>query len=199
MLGCEPLSTDSSSLHRISTAQLGLRLLLVSLGVLFVASATAVLVTAGQAQGFRPTGGNTLPAGLWGSSALLLATSLWMQSSLKALRLNRPLGSQRRLTAAAGCALLFLVLQAYSATRLLEPENGNGAGASLYVFCFCLLLGVHALHALGGLVALGLSSLQLRRGEYSGSRSEGLAMCTQYFHFLGLMWLLLLGTLLWVA
>lgn len=170
-----------------------------SLGVLFVASSTAVLVTAHQAQGFRAPGDHGLPMSLWGSSALLLATSAWMQSSLSALRHNRRQSSQRRLNAAAAGAGLFLLLQAYSAKRLLGSEQLPEAGASLFVFCFYLLLGVHGLHVVGGLVAVAISSRQLSRGEYSASRSEGLALCVQYFHFLGFMWLLLLATLLWVA
>lgn len=203
MLGWSSLPTLSSSPQatpsRISTAQLGLRLLLASLGVLFVASSIAVLVTAENAHGFRPTGGRGLPASLWGSSALLLATSALMQSSLSALRRNRRLRSQRRLRAAALSAALFLVLQAHSAARLLESEQRAEAGVGMFVFCFYLLVGVHALHVLGGLVAVAVSNHQLSRGEYSASRSEGLALCVQYFHFLGLMWLLLLVTLLWVA
>ena len=40
---------------------------------------------------------------------------------------------------------------------------------------------------------------RLSRRDYSSSRHDGVTFCVQYWHYLGLVWLLLLGVLLWVG
>ena len=47
-----------------------------------------------------------------------------------------------------------------------------------------------------GLAPLAVVTVKLRQGEYSSSRHEGFKLCTQYWHFLGVVWAILFGALL---
>jgi cytochrome c oxidase subunit III len=185
-----PTGVNVRPAHGLSTTQLGMRLLLASLSVLFLASAAAVLITH-SAPGWRPPLSRGLPNSLWLSTGLIALTSAFVQAALNAIRRNRRNVCQRWLVATGAAATAFLMAQGLTARGLLAVEPSN----SLFVFCYYLLLAVHALHVLGGLVPLAWVLRQSAVGQYSSSRYEGLQLCTQYFHFLGAMWLLVLATL----
>ena len=78
--------------------------------------------------------------------------------------------------------------------QILEAERA-WLDKSLYTFCFFTLTGVHALHVLGGFVPLGIVLHRAKRREYSSSRHEGVRFCVQYWHFLAVVWLVLVAVL----
>jgi cytochrome c oxidase subunit 3 len=179
----------------LSMGQLGMILLLVSISVLFVAANIAVLITHAQSPADQRPG---LPWGTALSSGLLLLVSVELQRGLGAMRRNRftsCLGGLRRATLGA---VGFLVVQAWNARELLAFE-GAPATRKLFYFSYGLLVGLHALHVVGGFVPLLVVQSKVARQEYSSSRHAGLTFCVQYWHYLGVVWLLLLGTLLWIV
>jgi cytochrome c oxidase subunit 3 len=89
-------------------------------------------------------------------------------------------------------------VQAFNA-RQLAAHEGVQASQALFVFCYDLLVGLHAAHVLGGFVPLMLIHGRLMRRDYSSSRHDGVTFCVQYWHYLGVVWLLLLGILVWVG
>jgi heme/copper-type cytochrome/quinol oxidase subunit 3 len=177
--------------------QLGMLLVLVSISVLFVAAGVAVLVTRAQAPAATLAGVHSLPWGVAASTAFLVALSWVLQRSVAAIRANRFEQCQRDLLFGGLFALAFLVGQALNVNHVIASEAGVEPH-SLFLVAFFLLIGVHALHVVGGLVPLGFVYLKLVRREYSSSRYEGLKLCVQYWHYLGVVWLLLLLTLIWV-
>ena len=68
--------------------------------------------------------------------------------------------------------------------------------AHLYGFGFVMLTGLHGAHALGGLVALVVVYVLTLRGVYSREHYPGVRNVTLYWHYLTVVWLLLLGLLL---
>jgi cytochrome c oxidase subunit III len=181
----------------MSIGQLGMLLVLVSISVLFVATGVAVLVTRAQAPASTLAGVHTLPWGVAASTAFLGALSWSLQRSLGAVRANRFEQCQRDLLLGGVFALAFLVGQAVNARHLLASEAGVEPH-SLFLVAFFLLIGVHALHVVGGLVPLGYVYRKVVRRDYSSSRYEGLKLCVQYWHYLGVVWLLLLVTIAWM-
>jgi heme/copper-type cytochrome/quinol oxidase subunit 3 len=181
----------------MSVGQLGMLLVLGSISVLFVASGVAVLVTRAQAPASTLAGVHTLPWGVAASTAFLAALSWFVQRSLAAIRANRFERCQRDLLLGGLFALAFLVCQAGNANHVLASELGVEPH-SLFLVSFFLLIGVHALHVFGGLVPLGFVYLKVLRREYSSSRHEGLKLCVQYWHYLGVVWAFLLLTLAWM-
>jgi heme/copper-type cytochrome/quinol oxidase subunit 3 len=174
-------------------------IVLVSISILFLAASVAVLITATQA----PLSANAAErAGLlWGllaSTLLILAIGGALQHALHCVRQNRRVSSARALRWSGGLALTFLWLQAMNCYGLLAMEATTG-GERLYLFSVCLLVGLHAAHILGGLIPLWLTHERVNAGDYSSSTHEGLTLCVQYWHYLGVVWVALVLVLLWIG
>jgi cytochrome c oxidase subunit 3 len=194
---------DSSGARRrreagTSLGQLGMIVLLVSISVLFVAASIAVLITNHQAAGWRVPEHRGVPWGTAGSTLLLAGVSWQLQSALIAIRSNRFIECSRCWRRGAAAAVIFLCAQALNARHLAALE-GARASQTLFVFCYDLLVGLHAAHVLGGLVPLILIHNRLQRQDYSSSRHDGVRFTVQYWHYLGVVWLVLLGILIWVG
>lgn len=181
-----------------SLGQLGMVLVLVSVSVLFVAASIAVLITNHQAHLWRAPEQRGLPWGTAGSTLVLAVVSWQLQAALAAIRGNRFMQCLKCWRRGAVAALVFLALQALNARQLATYE-GAQASQTLFVFCYGLLVGLHAAHVLGGFVPLVLVHGRLMRRDYSSSRHDGVTFCVQYWHYLGVVWLLLLGILVWVV
>ena len=197
------MSLDSPDARRrresgSSLRQLGMVLVLVSISVLFVAASIAVLITSYQAQTWRAPDRAGLPWGTAASTLVLVLVSAQLQAALNAVRQNRFTDCLRSWRRGAAAAVVFLFVQALNARHLATLE-GARASQTLFVFCYDLLVGLHAAHVLGGLVPLALVHAKLARRDYSSSRHDGVTFCVQYWHYLGVVWLLLLGVLAWVG
>jgi cytochrome c oxidase subunit 3 len=172
--------------------------LLVSLSVLFIAASLAVLITNHQAQVWRAPERHGLPWGTALSTLALVVVSWQLQAALLAIRGNRFTECMRGWRRGAAAAVVFLLVQALNARHLAAIEGGH-ATQTLFVFCYDLLVGLHAAHVLGGFIPLALVHARLIRRDYSSSRHDGLTFCVQYWHYLGIVWLVLLGVLIWVG
>lgn len=182
----------------LSMGQLGMVVLLISISVLFIAASIAVLITHRQVAVWRSPGQPRLPWGTAASTVLLCIVSWKLQQALGSIRSNRFTACLQSWRWAIVAAVGFLLAQALNARHLLHLE-GEHASRSLFIFCYDLLVGLHALHVLGGFVPLVLVHRRVAHRDYSSSRHSGLTFCVQYWHYLGVVWLLLLGTLAWVG
>ena len=198
------MSLDSRDAQRrreagTSLGQLGVVVVLVSISVIFIAASLAVLITNHQAaSSWRAGGRHELPWGTLASTAALVVVSWRLQSALVAIRNNRFTHCLNGWRQAGAAAMFFLFAQALNVRRLAELE-GVRATQTLFLFCYDLLVGLHALHVIGGFVPLVWVHAKLMRQDYSSSRHDGVTFCVQYWHYLGLVWLLLLGVLAWVG
>jgi len=181
-----------------SLGQLGMWVLLVSISVLFLAACAAVIITRLQVRVWRLPGHAGVPWGTLASSVLILVTSWQLQRALRAIRVNAFDRCARSLRWAGVTALAFLFTQALNARYLMDLE-GQLATQSLFVFSYDLLVGLHALHVLGGFVPLTIVQTKVQRQDYSSSRHAALLFCVQYWHYLTLVWFVLLATLVWAG
>ena len=179
---------------RISTEQLAVLIGFVSIGVLFIATLVAYVITRIQVDFWRPEGTGGLPAGLLGSTLLLAGVSSSLQWAYASIRKNRQEALKRGLWLGAAFALAFLVGQAFNWLHIARQEFAYPR-PTLFAFTFYMLTGVHALHVLGGFVPLGIVLYKAWQREYSSSRCEGVKLCIQYWHYLGVIWLILLTTM----
>ena len=139
-----------------------------------------------------------IPSLLWGTTAILLASSATLERSRAAMKANDEAGLLRftRWTTALGS--LFLIgqgaawLQVMHSNVVLDRDKH-----SWFIFLFS---GLHALHILVGLA--GLAYLLHRVGQHaSGPRyqmtthayTNALAI---FWHYLGFVWVVLFGLLL---
>ncbi len=107
---------------------------------------------------------------------------------------------RRDLAIAGLLGAAFLFLQAFAWIAWLLEVDDRLAGATTYRFAltgFWVLTGLHALHVLGGILPLGLETwLAWRRPSTDLRRAGSLRFTAMYWHFLGVIWLLLYGLLL---
>jgi len=188
----EPKNVEqSASLPQISLRQLGMIVLYCSMSVLFLATIIGFWFTRVTSPHYRAPGLPDLPKGLLLSTLLIGLTSLCIWQAQLGIKRNQLEGLKRWLYAAGALASLFLLTQTANWFVMRPPSDAN----SLYIATFFLLTGVHALHVLGGFFPLGFVLYHAVRRHYSSSSHEGLTLCAQYWHFLGAVWLVLVGTL----
>lgn len=187
-------ATSTASRERLSARRLGVYLLFASLSVLFIASLVAYFVTRAQSPLWRTHDMPRLPVGLWLSTLSILGISAVFQSALGAVRKNHPSALVQRLWLGGALVLMFLFVQLQN---WLVMYRGllDAPARSLYPYTFYMLTGLHAAHVVGGLVPLAFVIVRARRREYSSSSHEGVLLCVHYWHYLGLVWLVLFSAL----
>ena len=168
-------------------------LLLSSLAVLFASAILVVIVIRLQAQGW-PASLPPLPATLWVSTGLLLASGICMEWGRRAIQRGRT----HRCTIALACTFVlavgFLVLQTVAWFQWTSSVEEAGALRSTYQLAsstFLILTGLHAAHIIGGLVPLGLILWYALLRAYSADVQVVIRDTAMYWHFLDVVWILL--------
>jgi cytochrome c oxidase subunit 3 len=178
----------------VSPKQLAMFVLFGTLSMLFGASVVGYLITRAQNDVWKTASMPNLPLGLLASSILLLALSIAMHRALAAVRQNRFEATQRALLIALLLGIAFVVGQVQNWRSMIGATTAGDA-RTLYGFTFYMLTGLHALHVVGGFVPLNIVLGKAKRREYSSSNHEGVKLCTQYWDYLGLVWLVLISVL----
>jgi cytochrome c oxidase subunit 3 len=134
-----------------------------------------------------------LPKILWLNTGMLILSSLALHGARKAARENEEADLRLGLLAAGVTALAFLSGQLLAWRQLTADGyllTTNSANAFFYV-----LTGIHGLHLLGGLVALGMTIAKAWRGIPLERLRLSVELCATYWHFLLIVWLVLLSVL----
>jgi cytochrome c oxidase subunit 3 len=155
--------------------------------------AYVVVATNGEAE-WRPF---DLPFQLWVSTVILACSSVTIQIAKNAIDREEHRKAKNWLiaTTALGAAFISSQLMAW----LALVSRGLYMRGNPYAGFFYILTIAHAVHVVGGIVALG--AIQIRAWEPSMDEGElehrkNLARSVAYYwHFLGLLWLALLGLL----
>jgi cytochrome c oxidase subunit 3 len=136
----------------------------------------------------------TEPGILWINSAMLVAASIlyhWTRSAAIHGRTGR---LKPGLTVAGAFTFLFLAGQLV-AWRQLNAAGYYLAGNPANAF-FYLLTALHGLHLLGGLWVWARSTLRVYGGADAEAVRMSIELCTVYWHYLLLVWIVLFGLLL---
>jgi len=175
-----------------SVAGMGLAFALAAIAMLFVSFTTAYL-------GHRQDGdwkAVPLPWILWLDTGVLLVSSAAMEWARRRLREGDAVGLRRGLTAAGGLGLAFLAGQLLAWRQL--ADQGMYLASHPHSSFFYLLTGVHGVHLLGGLAALGAILPGAWRGAYSPAGSTAVTVTATYWHFLTGLWLYVFVILFWL-
>ena len=134
-----------------------------------------------------------IPRLLWFNTAVLVLSSVALQGAQVAARRNDINGVIVGLCAGGASAVTFLVGQLL-AWRELSIAGYFLASNPANSF-FYLITAVHGLHLMGGLVALGRTTAKVWHGAPVTEVRLSVELCAIYWHFLLLVWLVLLGLL----
>lgn len=133
------------------------------------------------------------PAILWFNTAVLIASSVALQTAHAAAERGDVELARSRLLAAAAAALAFLLGQIW-AWRELAAEGYYASGNPANSF-FYLLTAIHALHLVGGLAALSRTAGKAWGAADRKTLAASVELCAIYWHFLLFVWLLLFAML----
>jgi cytochrome c oxidase subunit 3 len=182
---------NAGSVEGMSPAKVGLGFFLAvvtSLFALFVSAYSMRMMLAD----WKPL---AEPGLLWINTAVLIASSVAIQWTKAAAERGDALRVKMGLLATGGLTFAFLAGQVLAWQELSAtgfPASGNVALAFFY-----LLTGLHGLHLLGGLAVWGRTTARMWAGMARlGEVRTSIGLCTVYWHYLLLVWLVLFGLLL---
>jgi cytochrome c oxidase subunit III len=171
-----------------ATATVGMTIFLGATTMLFAALFFAYAVMRAQAPAWPPAGQAPLPRGALGVNTLvLLAASLALRAARASARRDELASARRRSWGALALGVGFLAAQLGVWRALVSA--GLGPASGIYGSVFFAISGLHALHVVGGLVALALVAARWPRGA-SSAPARRLGLCALYWDFVLVVWLL---------
>jgi len=188
-----PEDREAASAVSLPPAKIGLWILLAVITSLFGLFISAYWMRMEHAHGdWTPL---AVPRLLWLNTALLILSSAGMQWARGAARRAQADRVRVALIAAGVLALAFLAGQLV-AWRQLSASGYFMANSPAIAF-FYLLTGVHGLHLLGGLFVWGKTVVRMAQaGVELLDVALSVELCTVYWHYLLLVWLVLFALLL---
>jgi heme/copper-type cytochrome/quinol oxidase subunit 3 len=184
--------------HRASV--IGLWLVLAALAMLFISSMWLYVLMRLQVFGRIPNTPIHMPLFAWGSTLVLFTGSFTIHRAVGAIRIERLQLCLKYLYLTIALAVLFLIVQSPCMVALLQAHEqiraaviantapGHFTPVSLYGLVFTLVL-LHALHVLGGVVALVVVTIRAASRRYDHENYLGVQFAARYWHFLDIVWL----------
>lgn len=176
-------------------AMQGVWLFLLSLSVFFVSGIILYVVYIYMRMGAAEAADGPLlklPPSFITSTLSLIGVSGFLELACRAAQRCREAQVKNYVVLALFFALLFMVLQASGLYELIgktSPEMSHATTAFVFTFVLAFL---HAAHVLFGILGLILTTFGALREKYDRERLFGLKFCTLYWHFLDIVWVLLL-------
>lgn len=138
-----------------------------------------------------------IPSLLWLTTVILLASSFLLERARKTMRTSQPL-FYRELQWTAGLGVLFLIGQASAWLQVMH--SNAGLANDKHHFFILLFSGIHGVHIVAGLGALGYLVYRARE-QVSGPRYQMTTRAytnafTIFWHYLGFVWIVLFALLL---
>ena len=134
------------------------------------------------------------PQLLWVNTGLLVLASIAYQWTRNGAVTGRVWRIKPGLLVTGALTMAFLVGQVV-VWRMLNASGqyvtSNPANAFFY-----LMTVLHAIHILGGMYVWARATLKVVRGAHPDSVRESVVLCTVYWHFLLIVWLVMFGLLL---
>jgi cytochrome c oxidase subunit 3 len=171
--------------------------------LMWIGIASMVLFFGGLTSAYivRMNGGNwkdiRMPAEFYVSTALIMFSSVTMNTSLSAVRRGKSAGLYVLLTFILGCGFaLFQFLGWRDLNHAGIYFTGHlsiASGQYLYV-----LTWAHLMHLAAGLLSLIFTGIKTARGRYTTASYNGLKVCAIFWHFLDVLWIYLFLFLLFI-
>jgi cytochrome c oxidase subunit III len=187
-----PEDLEAGSALSVPPARIGLWILLAVITSLFGLFISAYWMRMGHAHG--DWNRLAVPRLLWLNTAMLILSSVAMQWARGAARTG-PAGRVRVALIAGGVLALAFLSGQLLAWRQLSASGYFMASGPAVAF-FYLLTGVHGLHLLGGLLVWGKTVVRMAHGVELIDLRLSVELCTVYWHYLLLVWLVLFAVLL---
>jgi cytochrome c oxidase subunit III len=131
-----------------------------------------------------------LPFLFYVTTGIILLSSATVHAALRAARENRVQAVQAWLGLTLGLGVLFLFGQILAFGQLISGQQvhlvGNPSESFLYI-----LVGLHALHLIGALIAVLVVAVQAIRLRVGQHNSLGLELAATFWHALDALWIVM--------
>lgn len=164
--------------------------------VMFFAAFTSAYIVRKEMGGWLEF---TLPTSFYMSTTLIILSSLslwWAYRSTQKEAFQQiiyGLGA----TLALGLGFVFFQFQAYADLTAMgvyaAGSQSNAAGSFLYLITF-----LHLIHLLVGILVLIYTFFSSLKKKYTSQSSNGIYLCSMYWHFLTFLWIYLLLFLIYI-
>jgi len=139
-----------------------------------------------------------MPNIFWYSTGTILISSLVMQMALRSFK-QRDMNQYRLLIAGTFVlGVVFVILQWLGFRQLwnegIQFKGSSGGGQFLYV-----IAGLHAVHVLGGVVALMVMFIRAFFGRTKLYGTVPVEIMATYWHFVDILWIYLLIFFIWLG
>lgn len=135
----------------------------------------------------------TLPRVLWLNTAVLVAAGIAMQWTRTAAQRGQTERVKTGLIGAGAFTFLFLAGQLWAWQQL--NAAGYFLGSDPAAAFFYLLTALHGIHLLGGLWVWARTTVKVMRGVDVTKVRLSVELCTVYWHYLLLVWVVLFAVL----
>lgn len=158
---------------------------LVSITMIFAGLTSAYIVRRGEGnwQDFE------MPTVFYNSTAVILMSSFTFIQAIKALKENKVKRFKLLMLGVLLFAITFVCSQ-FSGYFALVSKGiymvGNASGSYLYI-----ITGMHLLHMVGGMISIMFILIRSLFNKYSSQNWHGVYVASMYWHFLGILWVLL--------
>lgn len=135
-----------------------------------------------------------LPLAFWYSTAAIIASSVTIWMAQKKFRGRNMAAYRKLLTVTFILGLVFVMLQVLGFTSLAKAGltlQKNVSVSFLYV-----IIGLHAAHVIGGVIALMVMFLKAFRSKVKSYSAVPIEVMATYWHFVDVLWIYLLVFLL---
>ncbi len=180
---------------------LAMWLFLAALAMFFVAAIAAYVVSRFTLPARPELGTIQIPRGLTLSTLLLVASSYTLHRGLVAIRRERQATFVRNILYTATLGVGFVIIQVVCLDQLLAnhwaviDQVDPTYRLQYYGLIFTLVL-IHGLHVVGGLVPMAIVTSKALQGRYDHESHMGVTLFAMYWHFLDVIWVLMIGTFL---
>jgi cytochrome c oxidase subunit III len=178
---------------RRSAGLFGMWVFLAVLGVFFAAAMIAFIAIRIDLGDSALWAGPDVP--LLASTGVLALASLAFEASRRAV--DRGADPQPGLRAGLALGIVFVLLQGWAWVDLWQ--RNLTPTTDLYGWSFYVLTGMHALHVIGGLVAIVWVLGRWHRPAAFAQRRGSVAFVAMYWHFLGIAWVAFYLLLWWAG
>jgi len=174
---------------------LGMWLFLASLTMLFAASMLGYIIIRITSDNSPTPGSIEPPLMLVISTVIIIASSFTIHQALGAVRRERQSTFRGLMFATCLLAGLFIVVQVPAMTTLIRDHqdmlSANPEKPSPILGLIFFLVLVHALHVLGGVIPLIVTTIKAHQGAYDHEHYGPVRYMNMYWHFLDVVWLIM--------
>jgi cytochrome c oxidase subunit 3 len=171
---------------------------------MWVAIGSIVMMFAGLTSAYIVKSGQTgwhevkTPTVFWVSTGVLILSSIALQAALRSFKQKSMAAFRSLLLITLVLGVAFVILQWVGFNWLWDRgvhfEGSSGAGQFLYI-----IFGLHALHVMGGIIALIILFIRQYFGNTRTYSSTPIEVMCIYWHFVDVLWVYLLVFFIWIG